>query len=375
MSDEEELELDNGEDESLHAAVTAAFEKAEKEPSSSPEKAPKVADASASPEPASSDARPRAADGKFVPKGASESTPDAQRKPTPQAPAPSETAPVAATRKPPASWSPDLHSQWNAVPPAIQEAILKREHDAASGIDEKSQRLKAAEERSRSYEELDRTIAPWAQKLAAQGGPAKGIANLLKAQDYLERDPVNALLWLQQSLRVDPSRLVAALSQNPAQRQQMLVAQATQQQATTLETLQRKIAEMEFAPVKSEIETFRADPAHPHFDVLRPLMHQFVVSGQAEDLATAYDLAMYANPETRKAAIAEQAEAQAKALRDQEAEKAKAAKAQRQTQAQEVSRARSAAVSIRGAPNGGALARIPSKTVYADVEAAYDAHS
>lgn len=368
MSDENLLDpisIDDGDpaDISLSAQVEAAFDAAEKGNSAdNPVEAPKDA---------SPDNRPRQPDGKFAPKAASESTaPLAQRKLDPT-PAPSGTA-TAATRKPPASWSADP-SAWESLAPAIQDAFLKRDADASKGIEEQANRFKTLEERTRSYGEIEQVYAPYAQRWAQQGiAPAQAIKNLLNAQSFIERDPVNALLWLQQTTNVDPARLIAALSQPPAQRQQQAYATAAQQQHQQMVALQRRIDEIEVAPIRSEIETFRANPAHKHFDTLQPMMQMLIERGQAQDLQSAYDLALYANPQTRQEAVAEQAAAQAKTLAEQELERLKAANGLKTQQAAQAAKARSAAVTVRGAPRG-APTRVPGKSIQDDALAAYEA--
>lgn len=375
MSDENVLDqvpLDEGDegDLSLTAQVEAAFDAAEKSSTNSASDTP-VAGAEASPDKSE---RARQPDGKFAPKAASESTAPPVQRNTDQTSAPSGTAP-AATRKPPASWSADPNA-WQSLAPAIQDAFLKRDADASNGIKEYAERIKSLEERTRSYGELDQVYAPYAQKWAQHGlSPAQVTKNLLNAQAYIERDPINALLWLQQSTRVDPAQLIAALSQPPAQRQQHAYAAATQQSQQQMAMLQRRLDDMEIAPIRNEIETFKAAPGHEHFAILQPQMHYFVQSGQAPDLQTAYDLALYSNPQTRDQAIAQRAAAEAKAIRDQEAEQRKAANGVRAAQTAQAAKARGAAVTIRGAPRGGAAAptRVGGKNIYADAEAAYDA--
>lgn len=371
LLDEVTIDDGNEEDKTLSQQVEAAFDAVEKGSGNPPPDKP-VAGAKASPD--SSDDRPRQPDGKFAPKlAASESTAAPVQRNTAQTPAPSGTA-SAATRKAPASWSSDP-AKWETLDPAIQEYFLKRETEVSAGMQERAERIKSLEERSRSYGELDQVYAPYVQKWAQQGiTPAQATKNLLNAQAYIERDPINALLWLQQSTRVDPAHLIAALSQPPAQRQQQAYASAAQQQQQHLVMLQRQIDEMQVAPIRNEIETFKAAPGHEHFALLQPQMHYFVQSGQAPDLQTAYDLALFANPQTRDEAIATRAAAEAKAIRDQEAEQRKAANGARTAQAAQAAQARRAAVTIRGAPRGGtATARVGGKNIFADAEAAYDA--
>jgi hypothetical protein len=54
--------------------------------------------------------------------------------------------------------------------------------------------------------------------------------------------------------------------------------------------------------VQSEIEAFRADPAHPHFDAVHQVMGQLLETGAAPDLESAYQAAVTLNPALRSTA-------------------------------------------------------------------------
>lgn len=65
----------------------------------------------------------------------------------------------------------------------------------------------------------------------------------------------------------------------------------------------REAAEMQ--QTTNEIETFRSDSAHPHFNAVTGLMASIIRSGVASTLEEAYSLAVKAHPETSKALEAE----------------------------------------------------------------------
>jgi hypothetical protein len=87
-------------------------------------------------------------------------------------------------------------------------------------------------------------------------------------------------------------------------------------------SLQAKIAQLEqrlanpqgqqFAPlppsqdennIMAEIEAFRADPAHPHFDAVTTHMGQLLETGAAPDLESAYHAAVAMNPALRSTVL------------------------------------------------------------------------
>jgi hypothetical protein len=98
---------------------------------------------------------------------------------------------------------------------------------------------------------------------------------------------------------------------------QRLTGYLTQQQQAQAEA-QRQAAEAEQAKLQSTIEDFKKDK--PHFEKVRKLMSSLINSGEAQDLATAYDLATNAHPEIRQQIISDQLKA-AEAKRKAEAEK------------------------------------------------------
>jgi hypothetical protein len=82
--------------------------------------------------------------------------------------------------------------------------------------------------------------------------------------------------------------------------------------------------------VVSDIEAFRSDPAHPHFEQVSGHMAALIESGAAPDLESAYQMAVLAQPALRSTPQA------APALETQRSEHAAAA--------------RRAAVSVQGSP-------------------------
>jgi hypothetical protein len=87
---------------------------------------------------------------------------------------------------------------------------------------------------------------------------------------------------------------------------------------------------------QSFIDQFAAEtdasgnPAHPHFETVRSVMGSLISSGNATDLKSAYDMAVYANPELRqeelKRVAASQSQAKVKTEAVQKAKKAQRSK-------------------------------------------------
>jgi hypothetical protein len=130
--------------------------------------------------------------------GAEPSEPEAQvsdQEPVAEA---KEPAPPAIQR--PQAWSSDVDELWSKLPPAAQELISKREGEAHKRITELGEVAKTVEPIKPYLEPLQRASARMGVS------PGKGLELLLAADDYLARDPVQAIQWLAQQSGVDLSR-------------------------------------------------------------------------------------------------------------------------------------------------------------------------
>lgn len=113
--------------------------------------------------------------------------------------------------------------------------------------------------------------------------------------------------------------------------QQRLERLERDQQSVTQE---RQLAEQH--SIEQQIADFSSKPENVYFETVSPMMASLLSSGQASSLEQAYDMAVYANPETRALQLAAQQGAEQSQRSEQE--KAQAAAARR------------ASVSVTGAP-------------------------
>jgi hypothetical protein len=159
----------------------------------------------------------------------------------------------------------------------------------------------------------------------------------LSAHNYLKTDPKQAIQWLAKNYGVDISEVgldsteedyadpqVKALQQQVAQLQGFL----NQQQQTQMQSVQQNTQSMidQFAGEKDA----NGNPKHPHFSEVRDRMGVLIQGNQAPDLATAYDMAVYADPKLRQSLMDNYAETKTQKKVKTEAV-AKAKKAQRST--------------------------------------------
>jgi hypothetical protein len=294
-----------------------------------------------------------------------------------------QTAPAAQEKSapisPPVSWSIPAKGKWNALPQEVRDAIAKRETEVSSGFKE-YEGLKPFAERARQ----SNTTLP--QALAAYVG----------IEDMINRDMPGGLLHIMANARLtqhEAGQVVAQLAQrlglqlsapgnqnanggslpdqnggaDPSALMQILgpVLSPLQQEIATLKTSLSRQAEADrgqrMQGASSVIETFRAKPEHKYYDNVEETIGDLLESGvvrrtgdPSADLAKAYELACWQNPEIREHLISE---------RDAKA---------RQTQQEKTAAAQRAAVSIRGAPQGAPVNGTGSRgNVRDDVAAAF----
>lgn len=263
---------------------------------------------------------------------------------------PAETAKVSAEPStaavaPPVSWAADAKAGWSAVPPAIQNAVLKREAEVSAGFRQKS-------EESRQYEAVLSPIAEAAKRNGIQVD--EGVKRLVAANDFLERDAPSAIMWLAKSYGVD---LTALVSNPPAPQPQRFVDPMVPQLNQKLSSLEGQLNGFLQNQTLGVVESFAK--SHPHYSAVEnelldliPIVQRTEPGlGHSEILQKAYDRAIWLNPDVRSAMLAEQTAAAEKANADKLAEADRARIAAVTTKAGKSARA---AVSIKGSSTGAA---------------------
>lgn len=301
--------------------------------------------------------QPRAPDGKFAkaPEQAQTPSPDPQA-----APAVGAEPQTPETIRPPASWSATAKADFAALPPHIQQEVLKREGEIESGKaqwDQKAQR----------FNRLDAILSPRQERFKLAGiDETQAVQALFAAQDMLESPDAatraNAIRYLARQSGVDLGALVQG---DPQQQPQAQLPPAVQQMAQEIASLKQTLSQQQqFAHQQSasesqaQIDAFAADPAHMYFANVRGDMAALINAGQATGLKDAYDKAIWAHPEIRPILLREQ---QAQAVAEQE----RAAKAKAEA-------ARRASGSIIGSPSPGSSAAgaAPAPSIRAELERA-----
>jgi len=296
----------------------------------------------------SEDGRARGPDGKFIPKteAAPEKVAAAQETPSTDAAKASEVAAQTATNAPPAGWTAAEKAEWSKLSPVAQAAVSRREAEIARGGQQWS-------EEKRRYEAV---LSPVAEAARRNGmNTEQGLQALLNAQSFLERDAPAAIKWLAQSHGVN----LATLAGQP---DEVSSAQAPDIEAIVRQAVQRSVAPI-VAPIQQRwqqeeqrqqemttqmVVSFAASEGHEHFgsveqdimDLIPPLKERNPTWTPQQVLQEAYDRAVFANPATRQTILT---------ARETAAEEKRRTEA-----AQRATKARGAAVSVTGSPQGSA---------------------
>lgn len=307
------------------------------------------------PEPEAKDERPRAADGKFIPK--------AEAAPKEAAPADTKLPPVDNTAKPsteqpstavvaaPVSWAADAKADWTKASPAIQAAVLKREAEVSSGFKQKSEEV-------RRYEGM---IAPVAQEAARLGmQPDQAINALMSAHHALQRNAPAAIAQLAAQYGVD----LATLASNPPATQTQQFDPMVSQLTNHVTRLESQLQGFLQNQTLSVVEQFAQD--HPHYAAVEneiaeiiPMVQQANPGLSPSDvLSKAYERAIWLNPDVRSQLIQEHTAPQAKVA----------------SLAEKQQKSAKAAVSIKASSNGASAPKVQpvasGGSVYDDVRAA-----
>ena len=260
--------------------------------------------------------------------------PESEAEPQDSTEEPSDDTPVAAvdgqdSQEPPLeapkNWSEDVRSKFKDLPRDAQEYMLKRDKEMTADYTRKTQEV--AEQR-KSFESLDKVIAPMRQQIAASGvGEAEYISRLLNADIALRNNPKMAIRQLAQGYGIDLSSIEETVDWNDSDPQ---IAQLKQQnQAILAELNQFKQQNLQSARQQTEaqINGFantkddKGNLKYPHFDKLRVKMGNLIDAGEAKGLEDAYAKAVRLDDELYKQSL----DAQRKSAKAEEDARRKAA--------------------------------------------------
>ena len=236
----------------------------------------------------------------------------------------------------PNHWPKDFAAKFEALDAPAQHMFMERYKDLEGDYTKKTQAISKYKKRQDAFDEI---MQPFKGDFERAGMDDVGaVRQLLAAHDYLRKDPANAINWLASQYGVD----IGAIGNDPALEDEFADPQvkALQQQVAQLtgfiQNQQTQQQSHEQASTQSFIDQFSQEtdasgnPMHPHFEQVRSVMGSLISSGNATDLKSAYEAAVYANPELRqeelKRVAARQSQAKVKTEAVQKAKKAQRSK-------------------------------------------------
>lgn len=245
-----------------------------------------------------------------------------------------EEAPELEAIQPPQHWPQDFSEEFTALPVEAQHMFMKRYKQMEADHTKKTQGIAKYKKRQEAFDEI---MAPFKGDFERAGMDDVGaVRQLLAAHDYLRKDPQNAIAWLANQYGVD----MGAIGNDPASEDEFAdpkvkgLEQQVAQLTAFIQNQQTQQQSHEQASTQSFIDQFAAEtdangnPAHPHFEKVRHVMGTLISNNNATDLKTAYEMAVYADPELRQAELKRVAASQSQAKVKTEAVQ-KAKKAQR----------------------------------------------
>lgn len=265
-----------------------------------------------------------------------------------------EIAPVEETHKldAPQSWTADEKAEWANMSPKAQATAIRRENDFHKMVTSHEGDLRLGRE-------MKSVIDPFLPSIKEAGAEPKAlIHDLLGTVNTLRNGTEEQKIMVMQNIakgyNVDLNK-VMGYQQNPINQLYGELNSLKQQYNpdAILNMLQER---QEGDKIQSEVNAFAADPKNVHFEVLKPFMSALLTSGQAKDLREAYDMASYANPETRSTML--------NASKEAEAAKRK----------QEIASKKNASVSVKGSPSlVQGNTKSPVRTIEEELSAQFDA--
>lgn len=205
---------------------------------------------------------------------------------------------------PPVGLPPAAREVWKDTPKAMKEAMVKREHDFATGIQRYAENAKRAEG-------MDRVLQPYQQYLAMNGGPAQTINTLLQTGAGLQMgtpaQKAQTVASLIQQFGVDIQTLDTLLvGKTPQAKPQDAVQQAVQQavapyqqQMEQFRAMQAQAAQQQQGAVTQEVNEFGTKNEF-YTDVrgdMADILDMAANRGQQMTMQQAYDKACLLHPE------------------------------------------------------------------------------
>ena len=265
-----------------------------------------------------------------------------------------EKAPALEALTAPKHWPKEEQEIFNAWDANVQHQVMERYKAMEGDYTKKTQALSKYKKRN---EALDEIYGPFRDDFQRAGmDEVAATRQLLAAHKYLREDPQQAIKWLAKSYGVDLTAVNddTAIEDEYADPQMKAMQQQIAQLQGTINNQQLQAQNMQKQEVQTLIDNFQTakdadgNLKHPHFEAVQNQMSGLISSGVAKDIASAYEMAVYANPETRAKVLEEQVKKETK-------QEVKAEAVQKAKKQQRVNVKGSGTPSNSGVPSGMTL--------------------
>jgi hypothetical protein len=316
----------NGENDTLHDDVRAAFESVAKSEGIEAPEFPKGASEVLPPVKLEEESESgRDSQGRFLPK---DKTPQSPEVPVPEAKAPEKkpegqevtppekpdpNAPVKLDpSKPPQAFSQPIKDKWATIPEDVRAEIIKREEDMAAGVTRLQKQMEpmaqvfgAVAPHAQYFQHIQMHPAQYienmirAEQTLTLGNPAQKFGKILElADDYgipLRKALDEAMGGKLDAFLQESHKFHKTPPQLPPE-----VARELQEQRSWRDQIESQAAQ-------SELQAFEADTkAHPFFKEVREKMADLIESGAADTYEDAYQICVYRDPALRARALAQE---------------------------------------------------------------------
>jgi len=204
----------------------------------------------------------------------------------------------------PKAWKKDMAPHWEKLPPEVHDYVYAREEDVMRGI----QRYQS---QAQQWNSLIEPFAPIFQQ-HADVKPVELMQSLMNTHLRLLNPsiPPEQKAQLAQQILSDYGISLDPANQPPAEARLQQELQTLRSELNQIRSglTQRQQAEYE-SGVQKQLDTvnaFAADPKNEFFNEVGPDILRFVQTGVAKDLASAYEMACWANPAIRAKMLAKQ---------------------------------------------------------------------
>jgi len=212
----------------------------------------------------------------------------------------------------PKSWKKEKESLWSKMDREAREYIQTRETDYLKGFEQYSANHKR-------WQELTEPFNPLLQQYP-DVNPVQLMQNLMRNHVAIVQATPEQKKTLAQNLLksygidLTPAQAQAVANQASLPPEFHQVQQELGSVKQALQSFQQAQYQQSVAEQAKTVEAFASDPKNKYFDKVGDDILRFIKTGAAQDLASAYELACYANPEVRALIIADQQSANKPAL-------------------------------------------------------------